>query len=72
MPERSAQRAYELVSHSPVVDDPEWWICTFKDPAAGDVGGLTVTVSEATLQRLTSGDLSRPLTEGAVMALDGT
>ena len=62
---------YELESHSLVVDDPDWTICRFHDPASVGAGGLTVTVSAATLARLLSGDLAHPLRESDVMALDG-
>ena len=62
---------YELESHSPVVDDPDWTICRFHDPASAGAGGLTVTVSAAMLERLLSGDLSHPLRESDVMSLDG-
>jgi hypothetical protein len=63
---------YALEGHTPLADDPDWSIVTFKDPAEADIGGLTITVSEATLQRLQSGDLKRPLSSGEVMQLDGT
>lgn len=65
------ETSYQLVSHAPVVDDPDWSICTFRDPANADVGGLTVTVSAGVLDRLMSGDLARPLSSAEVMALDG-
>ena len=64
--------AYELESHSPVVDDPDWTICRFHDPASVGAGGLTVTVSASTLERLLTGDLAHPLSGSDVMALDGT
>jgi hypothetical protein len=66
-----AEPGYELHSHAPVVDDPDWSICTFQDPANAGAGGLTVTVSAGALDRLMTGDLSRPLSATEVMALDG-
>jgi hypothetical protein len=71
MQEQPGKPTYVLQSHAPAVDDPDWTICTFQDPASPDTAGLTVTVSEGTLQRLTDGDLTRPLEEGEVTALDG-
>jgi hypothetical protein len=62
---------YELTSHSPVLDDPDWSICTFQDPASPGTGGITVTVSAGVLERLIGGDLAGPLSEAAVTALDG-
>jgi hypothetical protein len=62
---------YVLESHAPVVDDPDWTICQFHDPASVGTGGLTVTVSTATLEQLTRGDLAHPLSGADVMALDG-
>ena len=71
MPEPSTMGVYVLRSHSPVADDPDWSICTFQDPASVGAGGLTVTVSARVLERLASGDLSRPLSAAEVMQLDG-
>jgi hypothetical protein len=72
MPEPSSgEPTYELHSHAPTVDDPDWSICTFQDPASAGTGGLTVTVSSGVLDRLTSGDLLRPLSAADVMELDG-
>ena len=62
---------YALASHSPVVDDPDWSICTFQDAASPGTGGITVTVSAGVLERLTGGDLARPMSEAEVTALDG-
>jgi len=62
---------YELQTHSPVVDDPDWSICTFQDPASPGTSGITVTVSSSVLERLTVGDMAGPLSEAAVTALDG-
>jgi hypothetical protein len=67
----SDEPTYELASHAPAVDDPHWTICQFHDPASVGGGGLTITVSDEVLARLTEGDLARPLTTGEVMDLDG-
>ena len=62
---------YVLESHSPAVDDRHWTICHFHAPAEVGAGGLTITVSDETLARLTNGDLARPLTSAEVSSLDG-
>jgi hypothetical protein len=65
--------SYSIERHEPVSDkDPDWSIVVFKDRAEGGTGGLTITVSEGTLTRLLSGDLSRPLSTAEVTSLDGT
>ncbi len=71
MPLKGDEPVYALESHSPAVDDPNWTICHFHDRGAAGPGGLTITVSDAMLERLTSGDLARPLTSAEIMGLDG-
>jgi hypothetical protein len=71
MPDRDEVPTYELASSAPVVDDPDWTICTFQDAASPGTGGITVTVSVGVLERITGGDLSGPLTAAQVTALDG-
>lgn len=62
---------YVLASHAPARDDPHWTICHFHAPDEVGAGGLTITVSDETLARLTSGDLAHPLSSAEVSELDG-
>jgi hypothetical protein len=62
---------YTLESYAPALDDPHWWICHFHDAGAIGGTGLTITVSDEVLGRMTNGDLHRSLTSAEVSALDG-
>jgi hypothetical protein len=50
---------------------PGWFVAKSRDPAEGDIGGLTVTLSADSLAMVLKRDESRPLRASEVMALDG-
>lgn len=62
--------AYYL-DHFSRVDDGDWCLVVFRDPAEGGTGGLTVTVSGDVLSSLLRQGKAHALSGADVMALDG-